>query len=132
MAKKRLEVEMISFGLYEPFVRKNLPKLIHFTTDIPVDPVHEFGYILRIRGAKGRRLKFRIEHPEFRDEHGRKAAPFSGEEIINKNDYRFFLGDTFWEPLFNKAGFWELITWIDGQEVAKKGFNMIYNPPAEE
>jgi hypothetical protein len=130
MAKRRLIVEMESFGLFEPFDRKKLPKLVRFTEEIPVDLAHEFGYLLRIRGAKGKKLKFRIDHPEFRDDQGRKAPPFTGEEIINKNDYRFFLGDTFWEPLENKAGFWELTTWIDGNEVARKGFNMVYEPSA--
>jgi hypothetical protein len=127
MAKRKLDVEMVSFGLYEPFNRKKLPRLIQFTKEIPVDLDHEFGYILRIRGGKSLKLKFKIDHPEFRDEKGQKAAPFTGEEIINKNDYQFFLGDTFWEPLHNKAGFWELTTWIDGKEVARKGFNMTHS-----
>jgi len=119
---------MVSFGLYEPFDRKNIPKLLQFTEHITVAPGREFGYILRIQGGKGAKLTFRIDHPEFREQ-GQRAPQFTGEEIIHHNDYQFFLGDTFIEPWHNKTGFWELITWIDGVEVARKGFNMTL--PAE-
>ena len=41
------------------------------------------------------------------------------------NDFRFFLGDTIWEPLEDKKGEWRLITWLDGVKVADKTLVMV-------
>ena len=128
MAKQSPLVTMVSYGLYEPWDRKSIPKLIRFTTEIPVALGHEFGYVLRIQKAKNSLIDFTMEHPSFKDDKGRKAAPFTGEQYVKQNDYLFFLGDTFWEPLWDKAGRWELVTRLDGREVARKAFEMVFLP----
>jgi hypothetical protein len=127
MAKHIPQVTMISYGIYEPWDRKTIPKLIKFATEIPVALNHEFGYVLHIRKGKNSLLDYTMEHPSFKDGNGHKAAPFTGEQYVKQNDYQFFLGDTFWEPLRDKAGRWELVTRLDGKEVARKVFNMIYS-----
>lgn len=124
MAKKKLKIDLESYGIYEAWNRKNIPTLVKFTTEIPVGPEVEFGYVLRLRGAKGMKIHFTIHHPPFRNEKGQQEPPFSGDVTVRKNDYRFFLGDTFWEPFENKAGVWELITQLNGDQVAKKTFRM--------
>ena len=47
-----------------------------------------------------------------------------GEEFVNANEWRFFLGDTVWLSIEDKCGEWELITMLDGTEVAKMTFNL--------
>jgi hypothetical protein len=125
MAKKQASVDMISYGIYEPWDRKGIPKLIQFTQTIPVALDREFGYVLRIQKAKNSLIDFTIDHPPFKDAKGRKAAPFTGEQYVKQNDFQFFLGDTFWEPLEDKVGPWELVTRLDGKEVARMTFQMV-------
>jgi len=124
MGKKTPEIRMESYGIYEPFDKagKELPKIRDFTTRIPVGLGVEFGYILHIRKARGETLRFVMEHPPFCDAEGEVAPPFTGEEFINANDYRFFLGDTFWLPLEDKAGLWRLMTYLGDEMVAEKSF----------
>ena len=122
MAKKRPEVVMHSYGLYERWDRKSkeLPKLVAMTSEIAAALDIEFGYILRIRNARNSRITFRIEHPAFQDSSGQAAPPFEGGLYVKTNDYRFFLGDTVWSPVENKRGEWRLITWLDDEKVAEK------------
>ena len=128
MAKKRVEIDFYSFGIYEPWEResKEIPKLKKITTEIPVEPGIEFGYVLKIKKAKGKKITFIMHHPPFLDESGEVAPSFEGEEYINSNDWSFFLGDTVWAPYESKAGEWELITLIDGKVIASKKFNLIW------
>lgn len=120
---------MESYGQYHADLKKNkIPALIKFTDTIHVAPGLEFGYVLKIEKAKGLKLRFKIDHPPFKDSSGGVAPPFTGEVTIKKNIYSFFLGDTFWEPYNDKAGLWELTTWIEKKEVAYKQLNMIYIP----
>jgi hypothetical protein len=62
----------------------------------------EFGYVLHINKAKGKRIDFRIDHPPFKGEDGKVRPPFTGQVFINSNQYEFFLGDCVWEPLEDK------------------------------
>ncbi len=125
MARKNPEVKMVSYGKYMPFDKtsKELPQLVEFTTDIPVAEDVEFGYILNIKKGRGEKLEFRIDHPLFPDSSGDMTPPFVGEEYIRSSEYRFFLGDTFWQPLSDKVGQWKLTTWLMGREIASKTFN---------
>ena len=126
MAKRKPEVRMISYGLYTPFEKgsKELPHVLEFTETVPAREGVEFGYILEIRKARGATLRFTIEHPPFRDDDGQIVPPFDGEQIINANDYQFFLGDTLWPPVDDKTGKWTLITAVDGETVAEKTFRI--------
>lgn len=126
MPKKRPEIEIYSHGLYEPWDRKSkeLPRLKAITTQIPVEPDVEFGYVLKIKKAKGALLTFTIFHPPFLNDAGETALPFEGSEVVGSNDWSFFLGDTVWPPYEDKAGAWELVTWLDGKEIARKQFEL--------
>ena len=122
MPKKKPEVTIHSYGLYEGWNResKELPRLVAISNEIKAELDIEFGYILRIRNARNCRIRFRIEHPPFKDTSGNTAPPFEGGLYVKTNDYRFFLGDTIWSPVEDKRGVWRLITWIDEKKVADK------------
>lgn len=122
MGKKKIESELYSYGIYSRWDRdkKELPKLVKITTKIPLELDIEFGYVIRIRGAKGKRIQFEIDHPHFTDENGKIALPFTGEYFVKSNDYQFFLGDTIWKPLHDKKGEWKLTTWLDGKVLFQK------------
>jgi hypothetical protein len=122
MAKKRIETELFSYGIYTHWDRtsKQLPKLLKITNEIPLTLDIEFGYIIKIKGAKGKRIQFTIDHPPFLAEDGKVAPPFTGEYFIRSNDYDFFLGDTIWEPIHDKKGEWKLTTWLDGKILIQK------------
>ena len=122
MAKKKIDSELYSYGIYSHWDRgsKALPKLQKITTEIPLELDIEFGYVVKLKGAKGKRIQFRIDHPPFPDENGHSAEPFTGEYFVNSNDYEFFLGDTIWEPIHNKKGEWKLTTWLDDKILYQK------------
>ncbi len=126
MAKKKIEISICSFGLYTNWNSKGkgIPKPIEFTTEIPISPDVEFGYVLRIKNGRGKKITYRTEHPPFKDETGKIMPPFSGEEHISENDYFVFLGDTVWEPIEDKAGRWRITAYLDGKTVADKIFNL--------
>ncbi len=127
MAKKKIDIQIKSWGIYSQWDRssKALPKITKFTETIPCELDIEFGYILHIKGAKGKVIDFTIKHPEFADKDGNPAPDFEGSYFINSNDYSFFIGDTIWEPIHDKAGHWLVICYMDGKEIAKKTFNLI-------
>lgn len=122
MAKRKPEVEIHSYGLYEGWNRESreLPNPAAITSEIEAKLDIEFGYILRIRNARNCRITFRIDHPPFKDSSGNTAPSFEGELYVKTNDYRFFLGDTVWSPIEDKRGVWRLITWLDDEKVAEK------------
>lgn len=122
MAKKKIDVEMYSYGEYAEWDRENkaIPKLVDITNEIEAGVGTEFGYVLRIKKAKGKRIDFRIEHPAFKGDDGKVMPPFTGQIMINSNNYEFFLGDCVWEPADDKMGVWTMITKIDGEIVAQK------------
>jgi len=127
MVKKKPMVTMHSHGLYDGWDResKALPRLVKITAEIKAELDVEFGYILRIQNARNSRITFRIEHPPFLNAEGNIAPPFDGELYVKTNDFRFFLGDTIWEPIEDKRGEWRLITWLDGVRVADQSLNLI-------
>lgn len=126
MTKRRPEFRIYSYGEYTPWNRESreIPKILHFSTEIKADIGTEFGYVLHIKNGKGKTLEFRIDHPPFTDENGNPAPPFTGEQFIRTNDFEFYLGDCIWEPLEDKLGSWELTTFFDGQVVAHKIFQL--------
>lgn len=126
MAKKKFEVEMYSYGEYAEWNResKAIPKLKNITNEIEAEVGTEFGYVLRIKKAKGKRIDFRIDHPSFKGDDGKVMASFTGQMIINSNYYEFFLGDCVWEPAEDKMGVWTMTTKIDGEIVATKSIRL--------
>lgn len=122
MPKKKLEVKIKSYGIYSQFDResKQLPQIQEFTTKIPAEIGIEFGYILNIKKARGEKLSFLIEHPPFLDSQGEITPPFTGEIYIRSNDFNFFLGDTVWEPAYDKVGPWTLKTFWNDTLIAEK------------
>jgi hypothetical protein len=128
MAKQKPTHKILSYGIYSDWERdsKVMPKIRKFTTEIPVAHGVEFGYVMNIKGARGQKLEFIIEHPDFLDSKGNPApCPFTGEMFVRSNDWDFFLGDTFWDPLHDKEGEWRLITKLDGKQIANKKFTMV-------
>lgn len=118
---------MKSFGIYEPFDRDSdqLPRFLKRSIKAPARVDIEFGYILHITGGKGKKLQFEIDHPPFVDKNGKPAPPFVGEVFVNSNNYRFFLGDTVWEPVADKIGPWKLTTLCDGKTIAEKTLTVV-------
>ena len=129
MPKKKIEVKMVSYGIYTKWDRdsKLLPKIRKHTKEIPAELDVEFGYTLHILRGKGSKITFVMKHPPFCDDEGNVRPDFIGEEFVNANEWRFFLGDTVWLPIEDKCGEWELITMLDGKEVARMTFNL-FNP----
>ena len=127
MAKKKPDIKMRSYGVYTPFEHTGeaLPRITEFTTRVPVRPGIEFGYVLQIRKARGMWLRWRIEHPPFTDEDGNVQPPFEGRERIPTPDYRFFIGDTVWEPLADMVGTWKITTWVGDEQAGAKTFQLV-------
>ncbi len=118
---------MYSYGEYAPWNResKDIPKLLNIAEVIEAETGTEFGYVLRIKKAKGKRIDFRIDHPAFKDESGKVMPPFTGHVTINSNNYEFFLGDCIWEPPHDKMGVWTMTTKIDDKIVAQKSLRLV-------
>lgn len=127
MPKRKFEVELYSYGEYERWDKesRDIPRLLDITDVIEADIGTEFGYVLHIKKAKGKRIDFCIDHPPFKDETSKVRPPFTGEVFINSNQYEFFLGDYVWEPLEDKLGIWTMTTKIEGEVVAKKSIRLI-------
>jgi hypothetical protein len=127
MAKRKAEIKMVSYGEYSKWDResKKIPKILHFTTEIQAKAGTEFGYVLHIRNGKGKTIEFYIEHPPFKGTNNKIEPPFTGIEYIKTNDFEFYIGDCIWEPIDDKFGKWEISTFYDGNEVARKTFRII-------
>ena len=127
MAKQKPTYKILSHGIYSDWDRnsKNMPKIRKFTYEIPVAHGVEFGYVMNIKGARGKKLEFIMKHPDFLDSKGNPCGDFTGDMYVRSNDWDFFLGDTFWDPLHDKEGEWRLITKLDGKEIANKKFTMV-------
>ncbi len=127
MSKKKIEVELYSYGEYSRWDKtsKELPRILNITDHIEAEIGTEFGYMLKIKKARGKKLEFRIIHPPFTDEDGQVMDDFTGEVYIHSNDYEFFLGDCVWEPLEDKLGAWRLMTMMDGKIIADKTLTLI-------
>lgn len=118
---------MVSYGIYRSWDKasKELPVIEQFSEIISARLGIEFGYILKIKKAKGKKLHFCIEHPPFEDDKGEVMPPFVGELFVRTNDWDFFLGDTIWEPVSDKIGPWRLVTTIDGVVLGDKTFSIV-------
>lgn len=121
------DVEIISYGKYTRWnaSSRDLPELEELTYEIKAELDVEFGMLVEIRHGKGRYLEYIIHHPPFNDASGELAPSFVGEYQVKSNPFRFFLGDTVWEPVDDKRGIWELIIKIDKQVVAQKKLTLI-------
>lgn len=127
MSKKKIDIELYSYGEYSRWDKssKALPHILNISDTVDAEIGTEFGYVLKIKKAKGKLLEFRIIHPPFDDEFGEPMDDFTGEVYINSNDYEFFLGDCIWEPLENKLGPWRLITELEGKVIADKTLHLV-------
>ena len=125
--KPKPEVEIINYGKYSRWNRdeKKLPEFIELTDRVEAELDVEFGMIVEIRKARGRYLDFIINHPPFMDEQGKMEPPFEGTFRVKQNPYRFFLGDTVWEPIDDKKGEWELLILFEEEVLAKKSILLI-------
>ena len=76
MARKKAQTEIHSCGLYDGWDRdsRDLPNLVKMTTEIEAALDVEFGYILRIRNARNSLIRFKIDHPPFKDSSGEPGA----------------------------------------------------------
>lgn len=124
MAKRKVVAEIFSYGIYTRWEAgsKQLPKITAITTQIPIVPDMEFGYVLKIQGAKGKVLSYCIEHPPMVDGTGTKMPSFEGECFVDSNNYEFFLGDTVWAPFEQMVGVWLLTVWCDAKILSQKRF----------
>ncbi len=124
MPRRKPQIEMYSYGIYSPWDKtaRELPKLKKITTHIPIEPDIEFGFVLKIKKGKGQLLNYEIKHPPFCDKEGNPEPPFTGQVVVNSNDWSFFLGDTVWEPYEDKQGTWELIIREGDKEICRKVF----------
>jgi len=123
----------VSHGIYSGWDPESdaLPTLVSYTDTVPARLGIEFGYILRIRKARGKKLRWRIEHPPFPGKDGAVAPPFTGQFIVPASDYHFFLGDTIWEPVADKLGDWTLSTVVDEREPVRVTLHLVAPPEAE-
>ena len=120
MAKRKPEIELYSYGLFEKWNRKDIPELLEITDTVKADLDIEFGMVVKIKKAKGKKLEWMIDHPGVKDEAGHTRPAFKGIDYINSNSWEFFLGDTVWEPIDDKIGPWRLVCRIDNKIVAEK------------
>lgn len=125
--KKLPGVEVVSYGKYTGWNERSreLPELLELTHEVHAEIDVEFGLIIEIRNGKGRYIDYIIHHPPFKDKYGNITPSFEGEYHIRTNPYRFFLGDTVWEPIEDKKGNWEFIILIDQQIVVRKKIILI-------
>lgn len=126
MAKRKPEIELYSYGLYENWNRKDIPKLLEITDTVKVELDIEFGMVIKIKKAKGMKLEWMIDHPGVKDAKGNTRPAFEGVDYINGNTWEFFLGDTIWEPIEDKVGPWRLVCRIDNKIVADKTIYVVH------
>ncbi len=134
MAKPKITYKIETYGIYTGWDKhsKDLPKIKRHTDTIPARVDIEFGYVLSINKAKGKKLAFCIDHPPFCDEEGNVRPPFTGEVYVGANQWQFFLGDTIWEPVHDKVGPWRLTVTLDGKTIADKTFQIVEDVLSEE
>ena len=126
MAKKKPVIKIHTYGIHSKWDAKSkgLPKVLAFTTDIPAEIDIEFGLIINVKNARGKKAFYCIDHPGIYDDDGKKRDPFTGEVHITNNDWSFYLGDTVWAPIDDKCGVWRMTIELDNQVIADKTFNI--------
>ena len=134
MSKRKVEIRLHSHGIYRHWdsESKDLPKIERFTTDVPAQIGIEFGFIIHIKGAKNQQLDYCIAHPGILDDHGNVRAPFDGSVYVRTNDWKFYLGDTLWEPIDDKLGNWKLSVELNDKVIAEKIFNIATSHQSEK
>ena len=127
MAKIKAELKILNYGIYDKFDQqdKDLPTLIEFTDKIPARIGTEFGVTVEIRKARGDIMQWRIEHPPFCDSKGEPVAAFTGEFRVNGSEYKFFLGDSLFEPLADMLGHWHMTISCQGKELMSKKLKVV-------
>jgi hypothetical protein len=127
LSKLRTSFDMTSYGIYESWDEKSksLPKIKTFTTRIPIQLDIEFGFILKAKKSKEKRLDWSIFHPDVPDESGHAMSPFEGVVYIRNNDWEFYLGDTVWAPIHDKIRDWRMVIECDGKVIAQKTFSLL-------
>jgi len=126
MAKRKLEIKLHSYGIYTRWesASKDLPQITEFTTRVPAVIDIEFGFIVQLKGAKNALLDYCIFHPGIHDSEGNVRAPFDGSVYVKTNDWKFYLGDTIWDPISDKLGDWRMTVEMDGELIAEKTFEI--------
>ena len=126
MAKRKLEVQMRSYGIYTKWDSslKDLPRFQELTTRVPATLDIEFGFVVNIKGAKNQELDYCIDHPGILANDGTKRPPFDGTVYVKSNDWSFYLGDTIWEPIADKEGAWHMTLELAGRIIAQKTFEV--------
>ncbi|TEW53787.1 DUF3859 domain-containing protein [Psychromonas sp. RZ22] len=126
MPKKKTVIKMQTYGIYSQWdaKSKDLPKINQFTTDIPAEIDIEFGFVINVKSARGKKVFYCINHPNVHNRSGEPCAPFTGEVHITNNDWSFYLGDTIWAPIEDKCGPWRMTIELDGELIADKTFNV--------
>lgn len=127
MAKRKPTFKIESYGTYDQWNRdsSDIPKITKIDETVIFHPDVEFGLVLSIKGGKGLKLNFRVEHPKFNGPDGKPAQDFLGEHYVNANTWQFFLGDTVWEPYGNKLGRWRFIIKCEGKVIVDKTLNLV-------
>ena len=126
MAKRKAEVKMRSFGIYSKWdaESKDLPRFTRATTRVEAKIGVEFGFVVDVKNDKNQQLHYCIDHPGILDADGNRRPPFDGTVYVKTNDWKFYLGDTIWEPIDDKLGDWRLTLEMDGNVVAEKTFQL--------
>lgn len=126
MPKKKIEVRLRSCGIYESWDPDSpeLPRFIEATRRVEARVGVEFGLVVNILGAKNKKLNYCIDHPGIHDDAGKVRPPFDGTVYVEKNDWNFYLGDTVWEPIFDKLGQWRMTLELDGKLLADEVFEL--------
>ena len=52
---------------------------------------------------------------KFLYENGVVISPFTGEQFIRTNDFKFYIGDFVWETVKDKLGNWIITTYYKGK-----------------
>ncbi len=125
-SNRPIEVELINYGIYSEWDRNNnnLPKFIELSDKVEARLGVEFGMIVEIRKARGRYLDFEIDHPPFTDKDGAIVPPFTGTFRVKHNPFQFFLGDTIWDPVQDKRGFWKLSILMEEEVLITKTIDL--------
>ena len=127
MARRKIEARTKNYDIYTRWDRDSemLPQILEFTKTIPAVEDIEFGYIINIRGARGKTLEFTIEHPPIVGEDGDLLPAFEGSEHVSSNDYYFYLGDCIWKPVEEKCGTWTMSVSCCGEELESMSFKVV-------
>ncbi len=129
MSKLKADVTILQAGIFNQWNEESdqLPKFLKSTVHVPAEIDIEFGFVVQIKKAKNKKLRYCIYHPDIPDDDGNIRPPFDGELYVESNDWKFYLGDTIWAPESNKIGKWRMTIELKGKVVAEKTFNVHLN-----